>query len=56
MTWLGHEFLDSVRDPDIWRKTKEGASVAGSIGFEIVLEIAKGWARQKAQNIGIPLS
>jgi DNA-binding transcriptional ArsR family regulator len=30
LTWDGHEFLDTIRDPEIWRKTKEGASAAGS--------------------------
>jgi hypothetical protein len=29
MTWAGHDFLDSVRDEQVWRKTKEGALKAG---------------------------
>src|SRR5271168_1413728 len=24
LTWQGHEFLDSVRDPETWKKAKEG--------------------------------
>jgi Hypothetical protein (DUF2513) len=26
LTWQGHEFLETVRDPDVWERTKEGAS------------------------------
>ncbi len=26
LTWQGHEFLEDIRDPDIWSKTKERAS------------------------------
>src|SRR5215204_2447357 len=29
LTWNGHEFVDTVRDPEIWRKTKSGAAAAG---------------------------
>jgi hypothetical protein len=37
LTSSGHEFPDSVRDPEIWRKTIEGANKAGSftVGHEI---------------------
>src|SRR5471030_1666510 len=28
LTWKGHDFLDSVRSPEIWEKTKKGAEVA----------------------------
>jgi hypothetical protein len=34
LTWAGHDFLDAVRDPEIWRKTKQGAEAAG--GFTVV--------------------
>src|ERR1700730_4899614 len=29
LTWSGHDFLDSVRSPDVWDKTKKVASAAG---------------------------
>ena len=28
LTWEGHDFLDSIRDPKIWEKTKNGAEAA----------------------------
>lgn len=33
ITWQGHDFLDSVRDPEIWRKAKNTA--AGGGGFTL---------------------
>lgn len=27
LTWSGHDFLDSVRDDEIWRRTKEGGEI-----------------------------
>lgn len=42
LTWRGHDFLDSVRDPEIWRQTKEGASKAGGYTVELLGDLAKG--------------
>ena len=42
LTWAGHDFLDSVRDPKIWRMTKEQAKKAGGFTIEILTSIAKG--------------
>jgi hypothetical protein len=39
--WFGHEFLDDVRDPEIWRRTKEGAKAVGGGGISFVWEMAK---------------
>lgn len=41
LTWNGHEFLDAIRDPDIWSKTKERAKGVASIGLGLVWELAK---------------
>jgi hypothetical protein len=56
LTFQGHEFLDTVRDPEIWRKTKEGASKIGGAGIEILFTLGKGYAKQFMQEkLGIPL-
>lgn len=47
LTWKGHEFLDDIRDPDVWDKTKERAKGLTSIGFALVWEIAKAEIRKK---------
>ncbi|QOC46423.1 DUF2513 domain-containing protein [Komagataeibacter rhaeticus] len=51
LTWEGHEFLDTVRDPEIWRKTKERAKGVASVGIGFLWEIAKAETRLK---LGLP--
>ncbi|MFZ6765305.1 DUF2513 domain-containing protein [Pseudoroseomonas sp. WGS1072] len=56
ITWQGHEFLDAIRDPEMWRKTKAGAKEIGSAGVGILWEIAKGYAKQMAKDkLGLPI-
>lgn len=50
LTWQGHDFLDSVRDPEVWRKTKEGASKAGSWTVELLVAVGKAYAKQKLKE------
>lgn len=56
ISWAGHEFLESVRDPEIWRKTKDGARKVGSGSIKLLGELAFGFARAKAQDLGLPLA
>lgn len=53
MTWDGHEFLEKVRDPEIWQKTKASAAKVGSFSLGIVAEIAKAAIVAKAQSLGL---
>lgn len=53
MTWQGHEFLSSVRDPEIWRRTKEGAGKVGSWSLGMLAELAKAVALAKMKEIGL---
>ncbi|QRM32483.1 DUF2513 domain-containing protein [Microvirga sp. VF16] len=56
MTWQGHEFLDTVRDPEIWRKTKAGASKVGSVGVDLLWGLAKEYVRAEIkERLGISL-
>ncbi len=41
LTWAGHDFLDSVRDPKVWRATKDRAKAAGGFTIEILASVAK---------------
>ena len=56
ISWAGHEFLDKVRDPEIWRKTKEGASRVGSWSVKFLGELAAGLIKAKAIELGLPLA
>ena len=47
----GHEFLESIRDPDVWQKTKEGANRIGSFGIDLIKNLAKGYLKTKIKNL-----
>lgn len=54
ITWRGHDFLDSVRDPEVWQKTKDGAAVAGGFTVDLLGDLAKGFIKTKIkQHTGI---
>ena len=54
LTWSGHDFVDSVRDEEIWRKTRHGAAAAGAFSLELVRDLAKGFIKKKiADHTGI---
>ncbi|MET4206869.1 DUF2513 domain-containing protein [Bradyrhizobium sp. LA2.1] len=46
LTWRGHEFLEAVRDKDVWAKTVAGAKKAGNFGFDLLLDLAKAYGKQ----------
>lgn len=56
ITWEGHDFLDSIRDPEIWRRTKEGAEAAGGFTVELLRDLAKGLIKtQIKKHTGVEL-
>ena len=50
LTWQGHDFLDSIRDPEIWRQTKEGATKAGGFTIELLADLAKGLIKTQIEK------
>lgn len=50
LTWRGHEFLDNIRDPEIWQKTKLGAEKFGGFSIDVVAAIAKGLVKKKIKQ------
>lgn len=56
MTWTGHDFLDSTRDPKIWKQAKEKVLKPGiSWTFSILVEFLKAEAqRQLGSALGLP--
>lgn len=51
LTWSGHDFVDAVRDEEIWRKTREGALAAGGFSIDLVKDLAKGFIRKKVEQL-----
>lgn len=50
VTWEGHDFIDSIRDPEIWAQTKVGARKAGGFTFDIIIAVVKGLIKTKLEK------
>jgi hypothetical protein len=50
LSWQGHDFLDSVRDPKIWERTKKGVEGAGGFTVELMKELAKGFVKKQIEE------
>jgi hypothetical protein len=56
LTYRGHEFLDTVRDGEVWRRTKAGAEKAGVAGLGMLLDLGKAISKQMLkEKLGIEL-
>lgn len=56
ITWEGYEFLETVRDGEIWKRTKSAAEKIGNSSIAMVWELAKAYGKQMAvEKLGIPL-
>ena len=50
LRWTGHEFLETIRDPDVWRMTKQGASQVGGLSLDFMKQLATAYLKQKAKD------
>jgi hypothetical protein len=56
LTYQGHELLDSIRDPEVWSKTREGASKVGGLALDVLMSLGKAYAKQiLREKLGIVL-
>lgn len=56
LTWKGHDFVDSVRDEEVWAKTKKGAEEARGFTIDLLKDLAKGLVKKKIEeHTGITL-
>jgi len=51
ITWKGHEFIDGIRDPEIWRQTKAGAAKVGSFSIKTIADIAVAIAKSRLEQL-----
>lgn len=51
LTWAGHDLLDSIRDPEIWAKTKKSATAAGGFTIDLLRDLAKGFLRKQIEEL-----
>ncbi|EOA2468278.1 DUF2513 domain-containing protein [Listeria monocytogenes] len=50
ITWSGHQFLDNIRDDEVWRKTKKSASRFSSVSVSFLSTIASSVLSQMIKN------
>ncbi|PRH85369.1 hypothetical protein C5L14_23295 [Labrys okinawensis] len=50
LSWKGHDFADSVRDEEIWRRTKAGASAAKGFTVDLLVALAKGFVKKQIED------
>ncbi|MHA6159517.1 DUF2513 domain-containing protein [Pseudomonas sichuanensis] len=56
LTWSGHDFIDAVRDDEIWKRTRQGVSAAGGFSIDLLKDLAKGFIRKKiSEHTGIEM-
>jgi len=51
LTWQGHEFLDSIRDPGVWISTKERIKGLASVTLPVIAAIAEAEIKRR---LGLP--
>lgn len=47
LTWEGHEFLDNIRNKDVWQDVKLSIAKVGNVSLDIVAELAKSFLLKK---------
>lgn len=50
LSWSGHDFVDSVRSPEVWAKTKKGAEAAGGFTVDLLKDLAKGFLKKQVEE------
>ncbi|MHC0054175.1 DUF2513 domain-containing protein [Actibacterium sp. D379-3] len=56
VTAKGCDFLEAVRNEDIWAQTKQKATAVGGVTLQFLGEVAKSFIRAKLQESGVPLA
>jgi hypothetical protein len=51
LSWEGCEFLDTVRSPEVWKRTQGVAAKLGTVSLAVFAEIAKGEVKKM---LGLP--
>ena len=56
VNWEGREFLETVRDPEVWKRTKEGASKMGGWTFSLLKDMGTAYLKHVAkERLGLDL-
>ena len=56
ITNQGHDYLASIKDEGIWRKTKASAASVGGVGLGVMKDIAVAYVKQElAAKLGVQI-
>ena len=56
LTWQGQDFVDTIRDPVVWKRTMEAVKKVGDVSFDVLVGIAKlELKRFAAEKLGLAL-
>ena len=56
LTMNGYDFLESIKDREVWARTKAGALKIGNAGLGVVWDLAKAYGKQVIkERLGIEL-
>lgn len=56
LTWDGHEYLYKIRDPAVWRHTKNTVGKVGNWSLETMGAVAKAILMARLERLGIGLA
>jgi hypothetical protein len=48
--WAGHDYLDAIRDQEVWEKTKRAAEGARGFTFDLIKDLAKGFLKTQIKE------
>ncbi len=51
LEWAGHDFVDSVRDPEIWKATKSSVEKVKGFSVDLLVAVAKGIIKKKISDL-----
>jgi hypothetical protein len=51
LTWAGHDFLDAMRSPDVWDRTRRAASATGGFTADLLLSAAKSYLEARIKGL-----
>lgn len=50
LTYAGHDLLDAIRDPEVWRRTKAAAGATGAWTLDLLKDLATAYVKLKLKE------
>jgi hypothetical protein len=53
LTWKGYDYLETIRDPVMWRLVRRSLAKTGGWSIDTIAAIAKAFVLAKAEGVGL---